>query len=52
MYMTFSRLNLFFLFKDTKKNKKPSYFHKFFITFAQTFSKRALFAPICKKQNL
>ena len=50
--MTFSHLNRIFLCKDTKKNKKPSYFHKFFITFAQTFSKRALFAPICKKQNL
>ena len=50
--MTFSHLNRIFLCKDTKKNKKPSYFHKFFITFAQTFRKRALFTPICKKQNL
>ena len=50
--MTFSHLNRIFLCIDTKKNKKPSYFHTFFITFAQTFRKRASFAPICKKLNL
>ena len=50
--MTFSHLNQVFLCKDTKKNKKPSFFHKFFITFAQTFRKRASFAPICKILNL
>lgn len=35
--MTFSRLNLFFLCKDTKKNKKPTQFNWFFITFAQKY---------------
>lgn len=49
--MTFSHLNRIFCAK-IQKTKNQSYFHKFFITFAQTFRKRASFAPICKKLNL
>ena len=59
--MTFSRLNLFFLCKDTKKNKKPSYFHKFLLPlhkllvnahYLRQFVRNKIFKPIyCYGKN-
>ncbi len=50
--MSIQRSCRLFLCKDTKKNKKPSFFPKFFITFAKTFSNRAIFARNRKNKKL